>query len=79
MCSMKIDGIKIKPHFLVSQEDKNKLQAALKKAEQDSQGKIESLSIIIEGTLVKEGSKKSPFGGELDLRFVEGKLIQIQE
>lgn len=79
MCAIEVDGVKIKPHFLVSQEDKEKLQTALKKAEQDSQGKVESLSIIIEGTLIKEGSNKSPFGGELDLRFADGKLLQILE
>lgn len=79
MCAIEVDGVSIKPHFLVSQEDKETLQAALKKAEQDSQGNVESLPIIIEGTLIKEGSNKSPFGGELDLRFANGKLLQIQE
>ncbi len=79
MCALEVDGVKIKPHFLVSQEDKEKLQTALKKAEQDSKGAVESLSVVLEGTLVKEGSQKSPFGGELDLRFADAKLLQIQE
>ncbi|MCH2042566.1 MAG: hypothetical protein MK212_00375 [Saprospiraceae bacterium] len=79
LCAVDVDGTPMEARVIVSPEDRDKVQDALKKAEKESKGEVESLEIIFEGTMVKEGSNKSPFGDELQLNFDEGKLIAIVE
>ena len=61
------------------EEDKKKVSETLKKVEVESKGEKESITVIVEATLIKEGSNKSPFGGEINLKFDEGKVLQIKE
>jgi hypothetical protein len=78
-CEFEVDGAKFKNVVMVSQEDKDKVQETLKKVEVETKGEKEEITVIFEATLVKEGSMKSPFGGEINLKFAEGKVLQIKE
>lgn len=79
LCPVDVDGTPMEARVIVSKEDRDKVKDALKKAEKESKGKIESLEIVFEGTMVKKGSQKSPFGEEIQINFEEGKLIAIIE
>ncbi|MGH1336188.1 MAG: hypothetical protein ACRBFS_08675 [Aureispira sp.] len=78
-CKFAVDGVDFKNIVMVSEEDKKKVSETLKKVEVESKGEKESITVIVEAILIKEGSNKSPFGGEINLKFDEGKVLQIKE
>ncbi len=74
LCEFEQDGLSFKPFVVVSKEDQTKVKDALKAAEKEGK---EDINVVFEGKLVKKGSNKSPFGGEIKLKFDEGKVIQL--
>lgn len=72
--SFDVDGITFEPFVVVSEEEKTKIADQLKR--QEAEGNENGVDIIFEGKLTKEGSMKSPFGGEIKLKFDQGKIIQ---
>lgn len=77
-CAFELEGVKFKNVVMVSEEDKEKIQETLKKLEVDTKGEKEEITVVFEATLVKKGSTKSPFGGEINLKFDNGKVLQIR-
>jgi hypothetical protein len=78
-CKFEVNGVTFEPVILVSEEEKEKVKETLKKVEVESKGEKEDIIVVFEGILVKEGSNKSPFGGEIALKFEEGKVLHIEE
>lgn len=78
-CEFTVDDVVFKNIIVVSEEDKKKVAETLKKVEVESKGEKESIAVLVEATLIKEGSNKSPFGGQINLKFDEGKVLQIKE
>lgn len=74
LCDFEQDGVKFQPYIVVSEEDRTKVQESLKAAEKEGK---EDINIVFEGKLVKKGSDKSPFGGQIKLKFDEGKVIKL--
>lgn len=74
LCDFDVDGVTFEPFVAVSTEDQTKVKEALDKAEKEGK---EEVKVVFEGKLVKEGSMKSPFGGEITLKFAEGKVLNI--
>lgn len=74
LCDFDVGGVTFEPFVTVSKEDQEKVKEALKAAEKEGK---EEINVVFEAKLVKEGSMKSPFGGEIKLKFAEGKVLSI--